>query len=359
MEEIMERFKEGVIIGKFMPIHAGHQHLIDTGKASVERLTVLVCSHFWEPIPGELRYEWVKELNPHVNVVWVSEELPSEPEQDPDFWNIWRRAILKYAPPPDVIFSSEDYGNKLAKVLGCVHICVDPEREKYHISGEKVRSDPYKWWGFIPPPVKAYYAKRVCIVGPESTGKTTLAAALAKRLNTAWVPEFAVEYLKNGNGDLKSLVDIENIAGGQIESEDAAARLANRVLVCDTDLMTTAIWSDHYFGSCPEWIVKESFARKYDLYLLTDIDIPWVGSLWRDCPDKREHFGELFKRELELRNRKYVIISGNTPEIRIDAAMKEIKSMFPGTIDWLVGENGHVLNESPRMTKDSSSSGAR
>ena len=334
----MDRFKEGLIIGKFMPIHAGHQHLIDTGKARVGRLTVLVCSHYWEPIPGEKRFEWVKEMNPDVNVVWVSEELPSQPEEHPDFWDIWRRAILKYAPRPDVIFSSEDYGYKLAEVLGCEHVCVDPRRERYHISGEKVRADPYKWWGSIPPPVKAYYAKRVCIVGPESTGKTTLAAALAERLRTVGVPEYAVEYLKNGNDDLRSTEDIERIAKGQIESEDAAARVANRVLVCDTDLMTTATWSDHYFGDCPEWVVKESYARHYDLTLVTDIDIPWVGSLWRDCPDKREHFRELFIRELRLRGRDYVVVSGGEPKERMESAVREIRALFPDGMPWLGNE---------------------
>jgi HTH-type transcriptional repressor of NAD biosynthesis genes len=335
MEEIMERFKEGLIIGKFMPIHAGHQHLIDTGRASVDQLTVLVCSHAWEPIPGELRYNWVKEMNPDVNVVWVSEELPSQPEQDPDFWNIWRRAIFKYAPRPEALFSSEDYGNRLAEALGCVHVCVDPLRGKYHISGEKVRDDPYRWWDFIPPPVRAYYTKRVCIVGPESTGKTTLAEALARRLRTVWVPEFAVDYLKNGNSDLKSLADIENIARGQMQTEDAMARLANRVLVCDTDLMTTAIWSKHYFGECPDWIVKESYSRKYDLFLLTDIDIPWVGSLWRDCPDKRGIFRELFTKELEQRGRKFFIISGASPEKRLQTAIDHVLNMFQSECSWL------------------------
>ncbi|MCU0860161.1 MAG: AAA family ATPase, partial [Thermoplasmata archaeon] len=250
----------------------------------------------------------------------------------PDFWDIWRRAILKYAPKPDAIFSSEDYGYKLAEALGCVHVCVDPRRERYHISGEKVRTDPYKWWDFIPPPVKAYYVKRICIVGPESTGKTTLAASLAKQLETVWVPEYAVEYLKNGNSDLKSLDDIERIARGQIKSEDTAARLANRVLICDTDVMTTAIWSKHYFGSCPEWIVEESFSRKYDLYLLTDIDVPWTESLWRDCPDRRQEFLEIFKMELTVRGRHYVVISGRNQEERLSSAWEGIEGVVNGCI---------------------------
>ena len=328
MEEIMEIYREGLIIGKFMPIHAGHQHLIDTARAQVERLTVLVCTLRKEPIPGEFRYEWVKELYPEVNVIWVTDEVPSYPEEDPDFWNIWKRTILKYAPRPDVLFSSEEYGDKLAEVLECTHVCVDPGRKKFNISGEKVRNNPYEWWDLIPLPVKAYYAKRVCIVGAESTGKTTLAEALAARLKTVWVPEYAVEYLKHGNADVKSLADIENIARGQLASEDAKARLANRVLVCDTDLMTTVIWSNHFFGSCPEWIVKESFARIYDLYLLTDIDIPWIGNPWRDCPDKREFFHSWFKKELELRDRKYVVVSGQSPEVRLEIATRHVLGLF-------------------------------
>lgn len=328
----MEKFKQGVIIGKFMPVHAGHQHLVDTARAQCERLTVMVCSLPDEPVPGELRYNWMKELYPELDIIWSTDEVPSNPWEHPDFWNIWKSTILARVPKPDVLFSSEKYGDELSRVLGCKHVCVDLQREKYHISGTKVRADPYAWWELIPPPVRAYYARRVCIVGSESTGKTTLAAALAKRFATEWVPEYAIEYLRNGNSDIHTLSDFENIARGQLASEDAKARTANRVLFCDTDLMTTSIWSRHYLGSCPEWVQNESMARKYDLYLLTDIDIPWVESRWRDCGDRRKEIHDRFVKELTVRNIKFVTIQGTTPEERLDKASEAVRALFNGKL---------------------------
>lgn len=333
----MAKWHNGVIIGKFMPVHAGHQHLIEAARAQVDQLTVLVCSLPNEPIPGHLRYEWVKELYPDVNVVHVTDENPSYPNEHADFWNIWKRTILNHVPRPDVIFTSEDYGDKLAETLGCVHVCVDLSRSKFPISGTKIREDPYANWEFLPPPVKAFYVKRVCIVGAESTGKTTLARNLADLLKTEWVPEFAVDYLKNGNVDVTSVEVIEAIARGQMSSEDAKARTANRILVCDTDLMTTVIYSHYFLKTCPEWILRESYARNYDLFLLTNIDIPWVGNKWRDAPHLRQEFHDWFKRELELRGRHYVVISGESEEVRLNQSLAAIAPLFKGP--WHPGGN--------------------
>jgi HTH-type transcriptional regulator, transcriptional repressor of NAD biosynthesis genes len=326
--EVVETYEHGVIIGKFMPVHAGHQYLIDVARSQVRNLTVMVCTLEDEPIPGRLRHEWVKELYPDINVIHVTDENPSYPEENPDFWNIWRRTILSRVARPDVIFTSEDYGEQLAQILGCAHVSVDPMRQQFPVSGNAVRKNPYANWEFLPPPVRAYYAKRVCIVGAESTGKTTLAEALAKRFETEWVPEFAVEYLRNGNADVTSVDVIEAIARGQIRSEGQKARTANRILVCDTDLITTVIYSHYFLKACPEWILRESFASKYDLSLLMNIDIPWVPSKWRDAPHLRSHFHEWFKRELEARGRKFVVISGATREERLEQATKEVSSLF-------------------------------
>lgn len=289
-----------------------------------QHLTILVCSLENEPIPGRLRYEWMKEMYPDVSVIWVTDENPSYPDEHPDFWGIWKKTILGNAPKPDAVFTGESYGYGLAEALGAVHICVNREDDPGQISGSEIRKEPYKHWDHLPPRVRAYYAKRVAIVGAESTGKSTLAKALAERFDSVWVPEYAVEYLKNGNQDCRTIQDIENIARGQIRLEEEMAAKANKVVFCDTDTMTTVIWSNHFFGECPQWILDESFTRKYDLTLLTNIDIPWIGSPWRDCPNKREQFHDWFKRELCLRHRPYIEISGDSLEDRVSSAVEHL-----------------------------------
>ena len=149
----------GFILGKFLPLHRGHMHLIDYGRRRVDQLTVLVCSLKREPIPGELRYQWVKDLFPDVNVQHYGEDIPQYPEEHPDFWGIWLRTIRLFVPTgPDVVFTSETYGDQLAEVLGARHECVDIARSTFPVSGTALRNDPRKYWDLIPPLVQAYYA---------------------------------------------------------------------------------------------------------------------------------------------------------------------------------------------------------
>jgi len=152
----------GLLLGKFLPLHRGHMHLIETAKSRMDHLTVLVCTLEREPIPGELRYQWLRELFPDVNVQHFAEDLPQYPKEHPDFWNIWLNVTRRYVPiGPDVVFTSEAYGDKLAEVLGAQHICVDLRRETFPVSGTAVRDNPLAYWDFIPPPVQSYYAGRL------------------------------------------------------------------------------------------------------------------------------------------------------------------------------------------------------
>src|SRR5207302_10464947 len=130
---------------------------------------------------------------------------------------------------PDFVFASEDYGRRLAEELGAKFVPVDRERGAVPVSGTAVRSDPMANWSFIPRCVRPYFAKRVCVFGPESSGKTTLARRLADHFRTAWVPEYARTLLEANGGDVRC-EDMEVIARGQAAAEDALARNANRVL---------------------------------------------------------------------------------------------------------------------------------
>lgn len=150
----------GFILGKFLPVHRGHMYIIDYARSRVDHLTVLVCTLQRDPIPGELRYGWVRQLFPHVNVQHCDGEIPSYPYEHPDFWNIWLHTIRRYCPTgPEVVFTSETYGDRLAEILGARHECVDLARSKFNISGSAVRANPRAYWDMIPPPVQVYYAE--------------------------------------------------------------------------------------------------------------------------------------------------------------------------------------------------------
>lgn len=332
MEKDAQKFTTGMILGKFLPPHRGHQHLIDVARERVAELTILVCSLEREPIPGRLRYEWLKEMYPDVRVIHVADENPQEPHEHPRFWEIWTETIRRRLPTgPDVVFTSEAYGDELARRLGARHIAVDLARQRVPVSATAIRRDPYANWQFIPECVRPYFARRVAVIGAESTGKTTLARQLAAHYQTAWVPEFAREYLdaKDAERPLAALTlaDIAEIARGQIRSEEQLARQANRVLICDTELLTTRLWSEHFFGSCEDWICRAAAERRYDLYLLTDVDVAWVADPHRDAPQLREPFLNRLRRELQSRERPFVMISG-TPDERRRRAIAAIDALF-------------------------------
>ncbi|OQA08088.1 MAG: Trifunctional NAD biosynthesis/regulator protein NadR [bacterium ADurb.Bin374] len=318
----------GLIIGKFLPPHLGHQYLVDFARRCVEKLTVLVCTLEREPIPGRKRFEWMREMFPDVEVLHNPDENPQEPHEHPDFWNIWRDSIRRFCPEPDVLFASEAYGWKLAETLGARFWPVNIARGLVPVSGTKVREDPMAHWEFIPPVVRPWFVRRVCIVGPESAGKSTLGKRLAEHFGTSFVHEYARDLLET-KPETCDAGDFEMIAHGQIASEDALARQANRLLVCDTDTLTTVLWAEILLGSCPAWIRKLADTRCHDLYLLLDCDVPWVGDWARYQPvlaERQVFFGRM-KSELEARGRRYVIIRGGW-EDRFAAAVAAVETML-------------------------------
>lgn len=190
------RPRHGLVLGKFLPPHRGHQYLFDFARAYCDRLTILVCSLRNEPIPGELRHRWVAEMCPHAEVLLVDDENPSEPHEHPEFWRIWTDTVRRRVPTgPDVVFTSEDYGNELARRLGAEHVIVDRAREMVPVSGSAIRRQPLRFWDYLPECVRPNYLKRVVVFGPESTGKTTLCRQLAAHYSTVWVSEYARGYL--------------------------------------------------------------------------------------------------------------------------------------------------------------------
>lgn len=307
-------YVRGLVLGKFLPYHAGHAHLIREARRQVDELVVLVCSIQREPIPGGLRYQWVRQSHPDCTVVHVSEELPQAPEEHPDFWAIWRDVIARHTGHIDRVFTSESYGDELARHLGAEHLPVDPQRIAFPVSGTAVRNAPIENWKFVPSVVRPWLARRIAIVGPESSGKTTLASQLAAHFDTVWVPEFGREYSEHSDPRSFRQSDFEAIAWGQATLEDRLAAESNGLLVCDTELHTTCTWSELILGTCPEWLRAAAAARHYLAFLFLDDDLPWIDDGTRVLGLRRGEHVRLLEKELRLAGRSWIRIRGSGSE---------------------------------------------
>ncbi|MDO9260512.1 MAG: ATP-binding protein [Flavobacteriaceae bacterium] len=157
---------------------------------------------------------------------------------------------------------------------------------------------------------------KIVLFGPESTGKTTLSKLLANHFKTEWVPEFAREYLQN-KWDLEHKTcenhDLLPIAIGQIQLENELAKKADKLLICDTDILETMVYSLTYYGGEVDPVLeKAAIANSYDLYLLTSIDIPWEKDDLRDRPEQRQEMFNAFEKALIDYHKPYVLLTGDT-----------------------------------------------
>ena len=168
--------------------------------------------------------------------------------------------------------------------------------------------------------------KKIAIVGPESTGKSTMSAFLAEHYHTVWVPEFARGYCEN-LAESPSWQDEINMFEGQVKLEKEYLPKANKILICDTTFITVKIWSDQIFGKSPQQVLDALPNYHYDLYLLLDIDLPWQDDPLRDFPTMREHFMQVWHQELKALNANYVVISG-TGQDRYESAVKVIDNFL-------------------------------
>ncbi|AOM77561.1 AAA family ATPase [Pedobacter steynii] len=158
--------------------------------------------------------------------------------------------------------------------------------------------------------------KKIAIVGPESTGKSTITQQLAKHYKTLWVPEYA-RYYCAALTDPCTLQDEINMFHGQLALEESILAIAEKELIfCDTTFITVKIWSDEVFGETPRMVLDALPNYTYDLYLLMDIDLPWQEDPLRDFPHKREHFMQIWHQELLNLNANYVLISGQEERLK-------------------------------------------
>ena len=307
-----------LVLGKFLPPHAGHVFLAERARELADEVIVLLLAHPDEPIPVEVRHRWLEELLPWATIRSAVADHRVDYDDDA-VYDLWAATIREAIgrPTVDLLVTSEPaYGDRTAARLGARHVLVDPERHAVPISATALRADPWANWRYLGPGARAWYVRRVCFVGAESTGKSTLAEALARIYDTVWVPEYGRPYTveKNKTGEAWTTDDFIRIARRQQADEEAAARNANRILFCDTDALTTAIWHERYLGRPSPEVEAIAALGRYDLTFLMGTDVPWVKDKIRNSREVREQMQQRFQDVLRDRPEPVIELRGTLEE---------------------------------------------
>ena len=336
----MKKYKVGAIIMKAMPPHAGHLYLIRTALEQCEHVILLCCTLKTEPIDGRLRYSWLLETFwKHVQdgslfLDHVEEDVPQYPYENPKFWDIWEHLIKDHIhglKKINAFFTSESYGDTLAEIFKCDHVCVDVNRIKYPVSGTKIRSNPKEYQKHISSSIAYYYTPKIVLAGPESVGKSTYSTKLASELKLARVEEFGRTHYENLMNEQKPFTkfDIGLIAGGQLTLEQERYEQSSKMngLICDTDLVATEIFSYFFFKSCPQWIKQHNRTAKYALTILLTPDVKYHQDGTRVWKDRWQHFG-ILEEFYKSSKRPYVIVSGPNHEDRYQKCKEWVKQVL-------------------------------
>lgn len=347
----MKRFRNGVVIGKFLPPHLGHRFLIGTALSQCENLAVIICEKVSDSIRGEIRAAWLSEMFPAARVMVIDDWY-----QNDDDSALWARLTIGWLGfVPDAAFTSEHYGTTWAREMGCAHVLVDLERQTVPVSATKIRADAWANWDYLAPPVRAHFAKRVVVLGAESTGTTTLARDLAAHFETNWVAEYGREYCETRNIGADygwKSEEFTHIARDQLRRENEAAREANKILICDTDAWTTRLWHRRYLGFFSPAVDEIAFSRRPDLVLLTGAEIPFVQDGWRDGEMIRGAMHLQFIEELKKQNVPWQLVNG-TREQRRQIAVEAIERMKDAA--QMENRDKFLANKLPTLPSDAPS----
>lgn len=306
--------KRGLVIGKFMPVHQGHIALINFALQHCDELIISMSYTPTDPIPHSLRLTWLQKIfegNPKIKVEESLDDFDNDNLPLNERTKIWARFIEKRFPKIDAVVSSEEYGVSFAEHLKATPVLFDPSRNQIPISATKIRATPFAYWQYIPEVVRPYFVKKICFYGPESTGKSVMAKNMALHYQTEFVPEVAREIVSSNDFTFEDIIKIAKAQNARVVEKSKAA---NKLLFCDTDLITTQIYCRHYLKSIPPILFELEKEITYDQYFLFDIDVPWVADHLRDLGERRKEMFQTFEVELRNRQHSYHLVQGNWEE---------------------------------------------
>ena len=332
------KYNVGMYGGTFSPLHIGHINNIITAANQCKKLYIVVSeSDNVEEIDINIRLKWLNEITKDMNNVEVIRIIDHSKDKENTNWEIGRDDVLRQTGNLDVVFAGSDYENKniWERLYPNSKIEYIP-RSEINISSTMIRENPYEYFEYLPRCVQEYYTKKVCIIGGESTGKSTLVINLANYYNTSYVPE-AGRFVCEECGGLDNMTpnDYYSILFKQKELEKEAMKNANKVLIIDTESLTTLFFYKMTFENTDRYDINfESLATNisrlndYDLYIFLEPDgVEFIDDGFRLDESDRFINSKKLKELFDKNNIKYYSISGNYQE-RYEKSKEKINKLI-------------------------------
>lgn len=308
--------KRGLTLGKYAPLHKGHQLVIETALFEMDEVTVLIYdAPETTSIPLNVRANWLRKLYPKIKVIeaW---DGPTEVGDKPEIKQLHEDYIINKLGIKGIthFYSSEFYGEHMSIALGAVNRLVDQSRQTIPVSGRQIRKNVYEYREFISPLIYRDLVTNVVFLGAPSTGKTTIAKRMANEYKTVWMPEYGREYWEQHQTERRlSLKQLVEIAEGHLEREEYLLYQANQYLFTDTNALTTFMFSQTYHKTAlPKLVQLATFASsRYDLVFLCDVDIPYDDTWDRSGDVNRQIFQKQIIGDLLTRKTPFFVLSGD------------------------------------------------
>lgn len=302
------------VFGKFLPFHKGHQGMINFALSKADHVTVFICCSNKETIPPSVRKEWIANTFKDDSRVeariycYKEEELPNSSVSSKEISATWADVFTKELPGVSILVTSEPYGEYVAGYMGIRHIPFDFKRELFPIAASAIANDLFAHWHYLPDAVKPFYAKKVVILGTESTGKSTLTKNLSEHFNCTAVDEAGRDIIADSNHFEFS--DLALVAAEHARRIEEAMKGSSPLLIIDTDIHITKSYAQFVFKK--ELAVSEAIylSNKADLYLYLDKDISYYQDGTRLHEEERNAIDASHRSVLNQHNINIVEISG-------------------------------------------------
>lgn len=344
------RVKRGLTLGKFLPLHHGHELLLTTAASYCDELVVLIGTTPQDPYAYALREKWVRELLAP-SIAQENLHVINDPDPDPDvakdaegtvidehYWSQWLDQNSAHLAGVERVFTSDPYGAQIARRANTQWFPVDPDRSVNPISGSNILANPGGNFRYVSAVAKPDVALTVAVLGAESTGKSTLVTALATRYGCGFAPEWG-RVISEVHPELDA-TDFDAIVDMQTRFIRSLHRNGNGLCITDTEAITTALFAPIYLGREHTAAWEAAAAQDFDLYLLLAPSVPWINDGTRILDQgEREQFHAALVAALEKLDKPYVVIDDASFAAREHAAYAAVDGLLEQR-NWHLGADG-------------------